>query len=415
MAVRQPLATIPEPEPIPEIGKWLEVPKGGGGRVDQKFLHREVTLVMALSTDPGALRVKIVRVPKNNGDTPIDGYEVHYSNGLTQFFTVPSAPVTGNMMEPVPGLPFFFSVDSDGTIVIHNHQGLSPVHYRLEKTDEALHYGKDIHTVPTGQDETLMEGFIDGNKKIIGSTTRAQGYSKYSETNEDSAGFSKKRLVVADGLGGNFHSELASHQAVVNILTNGGTFPQAISDAQTYLNYYNNNFSRWVGKIYSPDTVLAAAEIHGNKISVAHVGDCRYRLFHKGKIIAASEDHSLTREKVKAGKITEKEALTDPEGHIVTRTLSHSVVDFAELDAPPGSIFMLCSDGLRGVTDQEIIELHNKNMNRYMVLDEVLKLVRLRNTTGRCPGEYKENGVTKVEQDISVSPYDNTTVMFVYF
>lgn len=413
MAMRGSLATIPDPDPVPEIGKWLEVAPGTTVRVLEKFLNAEITLEMGISMEPNSLMARITRVPKNNGYV-LDGYEVRYANGLTQYFTVPSMPITGNAVEPIPGLPFTFSIDSSANVIIHNDQSKDPAYFRIENTQDAIKYPNGGEIVPTGEDG-ILDGLIDGSKKFVGTTLRSMGRSKYSTTNEDCFGVSKNRLVVADGLGGQYHGELASHLAVESIITNEGSFQQALQDAQTQLNYHNNNFIKWVTSVYSPDTVLAAAQIDGNVIQVAHIGDCRYRLFHKGKTIAASEDHSLVHEKVKAGRITEKDALTDSEGHIVTRTLSRSGADFATIVAPPGSIFMLCTDGLRGVTDEEIINLHEANINRFVVLDEILQLVKLRNITGKAPGVYTEHGMQKVEYDVCPAPCDNVTVVFVYF
>lgn len=416
MAMRGSLATIPDPDPTPEIGKWLEVSPGNTVRVLEKFLNADITLEMAISLAPNSLMARITRVPKNNSTYGyvLDGYEVRYANGLTQYFTVPSMPITGNAVEPIPGLPFTFSIDSEGNVIIHNDQSKVPAYFRIENTQDAIKYPNGGEIVPAGEDG-IFDGIIDGNKKFVGTTIRAMGKSKYSTTNEDSFGVSKNRLVVADGLGGQYHGELASHLAVESIIANEGSFQQAVQDAQTQLNYHNSNFIKWVTPVYSPDTVLAAAQINGNVIQVAHIGDCRYRLFHKGKTIATSQDHSLVQEKIKAKRITEKEALTDPEGHIVTRTLSRGGADFDTIVAPPGSILMLCTDGLRGVTDEEIINLHAANINRFIVLDEILKLVQLRNISGLAPGVYTEHGLQKVEYGVCAAPCDNITVVFVYF
>ncbi|MCC7196630.1 hypothetical protein IT413_00360 [Candidatus Peregrinibacteria bacterium] len=415
MAMRGSLSTIPDPDPIPELGKWNEVEAGESVTISSLHLTNGVVLEMSSSKELGGLVTRAVRIPRNNtpNDKVIDGYEVRYSNGLQRYFTAPSQFVTGNAVEPLTGVPFTFSVESDSGFVLHNEQGKVPAYYRLQKLHDSIRYGSGVQIPPAGEDATL-DGHLDVTKKIVAFTTRGLGRTKYLHSNEDCVGFGNRRVVVADGVGSRYHSELASHLIVESIITDPADFDQSIGDASVHLNSYNTNFNTLVTENIAPDVVFAAAEVHGNKIRIVHCGDVRWRLFHNGKVIAASKDFSKVQELLDAGAITEKEAITHSERNIITSTALLGLKSFRDLKALPGSILMLCTDGLDGVTDEEIMNLHKDHMNRYTVMDEIQKLVALRNNSGMIPGLYNEGGKVKLDY-FPAAPCDNVGVAFVYF
>ena len=60
-------------------------------------------------------------------------------------------------------------------------------------------------------------------------------------------------------------------------------------------------------------------------------------------------DHSLVEEQVRMGRMSESEALRSPLRNVITRALGTQncvTPDCFELEAEPGDVFMLCSDGL---------------------------------------------------------------------
>jgi serine/threonine protein phosphatase PrpC len=89
-------------------------------------------------------------------------------------------------------------------------------------------------------------------------------------------------------------------------------------------------------------------------------GDSRAYLARRGNFDQITRDHSLVQSLVDAGRITPAEALSHPEGHIVTRAAGAAaqiVVDRREGVISPADTFLLASDGLtRVVTDQELAE-----------------------------------------------------------
>lgn len=415
MVMRASLTTIPDPNPVPELGKWCEVESGEFVTISPQYLPHGIVLEITSSKEPGGLMTQVLRVPRNNtpSDAIIDGYEVIYSNGLQRFFPTPSQLSSQSQIEALVGVKYTFSVESDSSFVIHNDDGAEPVYYRIQNIADAVDYGTGVQIPAAGTDATI-EGHLDTTKKVLGFTTRGLGRTKYTYCNEDSLGYGNKRVVVADGIGSNSHSELASHLLVESIIMDGADFDESIGDAAVNLRLHNENFDQLVVAYSSPDAVFAAAEVNGNEIRVVHAGDAKWRLFHNGKVLAASKDFSRVQELLDAGFITEKEAITHPEGNVITSTVLFGQKAFQTLTAPPGSIFMLCTDGLDGITDEEIMKLHKYHMNRYTVLDEIQKMVGMRNINNSIPALYREGKKVKLDY-FDTAPCDNVTVMFVYF
>jgi len=91
---------------------------------------------------------------------------------------------------------------------------------------------------------------------------------------------------------------------------------------------------------------------------VLNIGDSRcYRLRNR-RLEQITLDHSLVEEQVRLGRMTRSEALRSPLRNVITRALgtqSRITPDIFELEASPGDLFLLCSDGLtRELTDQLI-------------------------------------------------------------
>jgi PPM family protein phosphatase len=93
----------------------------------------------------------------------------------------------------------------------------------------------------------------------------------------------------------------------------------------------------------------------------AHVGDSRAYLIRGELIQQISEDHSLVNEQIKAGMITPEEARHSRYRNIITRSVGFEEevqVDVMGLLAEPGDVFVLCTDGLANMLeDQEILEI----------------------------------------------------------
>jgi protein phosphatase len=77
------------------------------------------------------------------------------------------------------------------------------------------------------------------------------------------------------------------------------------------------------------------------------------------KLEQISLDHSLVEEQVRMGRMTHADALRSQYRNVITRALGTQpsvAPDLFELEAEPGDVFLLCSDGLTGEISDELIE-----------------------------------------------------------
>ncbi len=98
--------------------------------------------------------------------------------------------------------------------------------------------------------------------------------------------------------------------------------------------------------------------VHGLKGYVAHVGDSRLYRLRQGRFELLTEDHSLVNEQVKAGFLTKEEAARSRFSNIITRSVGFEAEvtpDVFHFDLRPGDLFLICSDGLNGMLEDEQI------------------------------------------------------------
>ena len=197
--------------------------------------------------------------------------------------------------------------------------------------------------------------------------------------NEDSS-VTDARLgfaVIADGMGGYKAGEVASAIAVTTILQvvqeglkslpagrveEGGYSPQsqllrkAISEANHLIFSTANNEEQCQGM----GTTVVAMLFYDNRYSVAHVGDSRLYRLRDGNLEIITTDHSLIQELIDRGFYTPEEAAENTPKNLVTRALGideQVEVDVQEDAAMPGDIYLLCSDGLNDMVNDEEIHL----------------------------------------------------------
>ena len=104
-------------------------------------------------------------------------------------------------------------------------------------------------------------------------------------------------------------------------------------------------------------TTVVAAVAEGNHLYAANVGDSR--LYVAGDcLVQITNDHSLVQEMVRSGEIAPQEARNHPDKNIITRAvgvLQYVDADIFERELAPGEKFILCSDGLTNMVDDETI------------------------------------------------------------
>ena len=196
-------------------------------------------------------------------------------------------------------------------------------------------------------------------------------------SNEDAFGFSVEAgvYVVCDGMGGAAAGEIASTLAVGEVLRllkehgrdNGTALPVAAQEAISVANEVIFSRAQRNHRLSGMGTTLVVLATREQRVWVLNIGDSRcYRLRH-GRLEQLTRDHSLVEEQVRLGRMTPREALHSPLKNVITRALgtqSHVTPDVFEMQAEPGDLYLLCSDGLtRELSDGVIQNLLNRDLS----------------------------------------------------
>ena len=110
---------------------------------------------------------------------------------------------------------------------------------------------------------------------------------------------------------------------------------------------------------------------------LAHVGDSRCYLLRDGKLEQVTEDHSMVMEMVKAGIITREQMRTHPMRNVITRAVGTDriiQVDSDELERREGDVWLICSDGLHGLVDEETIKSVLEDTDMEQAADRLMQL-----------------------------------------
>jgi protein phosphatase len=200
-------------------------------------------------------------------------------------------------------------------------------------------------------------------------------------TQNEDAVFVDARLglaILADGMGGYNAGEVASGLAATRLAADLGRLIASSSlqdhpaghDAATIERHILNevgaaNFAIFHAAQSTPGyagmgTTLVLAWLYDNRMSVAHVGDSRLYRLRGDDFDLLTHDHSLIQELLDNGQISPEEARHAEGRNLVTRALGVAPtveVDIQEFDVQPGDVFLLCSDGLNDMLDDEEIAL----------------------------------------------------------
>jgi protein phosphatase len=111
-------------------------------------------------------------------------------------------------------------------------------------------------------------------------------------------------------------------------------------------------------KLSGMGTTLVVLVAEKDRLWVVNVGDSRCYRLRNQCLEQLTLDHSLVEELVRLGRMTPGEALSSPLRNVITRALgtqSSITPDIIELEAEPGDLYLLCSDGLpREISDETI-------------------------------------------------------------
>lgn len=192
-------------------------------------------------------------------------------------------------------------------------------------------------------------------------------------SNEDAFGFSVEAgvYVVCDGMGGAAAGEIASSLAVDEILRllksrsqeSDSQLPAAAESAVMAANEAIFSRAQRNQRLSGMGTTLVVMATQEQHVWILNIGDSRCYLWRQGRLEQLTRDHSLVEEQVRLGRMTAREALHSPLKNVITRALgtqSQVTPDIFQIEAEPGDVFLLCSDGLtRELPDESIQNLLN--------------------------------------------------------
>ncbi len=170
-------------------------------------------------------------------------------------------------------------------------------------------------------------------------------------------------FVVADGMGAHAAGELASQIATQHIsqtyfhstTANTETLRDALIDANREI----HNKGQSNPEFHNMGTTASSLAISKAGAVVGHVGDSRVYRLRKNRLEQLTFDHSLVWE-IEANPELDHSAWTGPiPKNVITRSLGPNSSVQVDLEGPfpveTGDCFLLCSDGLTGVVDDEEI------------------------------------------------------------
>ncbi|MFL5872092.1 MAG: Stp1/IreP family PP2C-type Ser/Thr phosphatase [Solirubrobacterales bacterium] len=180
--------------------------------------------------------------------------------------------------------------------------------------------------------------------------------------NEDSLFIAAPLFVVADGMGGAQAGEVASKAAAESF---SGELPKApperlLEETIEAANRTIHELARKDPSLSGMGTTTTAAlvDLEGETVAIGHVGDSRAYRLRGAKFEQLTRDHSLVEEMRRKGQLTDAQAEDHPQRSIITRALGPEPevqVDVQTVPAQDGDVFLICSDGLTTMLDDETI------------------------------------------------------------
>lgn len=203
--------------------------------------------------------------------------------------------------------------------------------------------------------------------------------------NEDSLFVDSERglWAVADGMGGHDAGEVASAtviEALRNLprVENLDELASAAKDALAGANRQLIDLARSSGSQQSIGTTVVGIAIADGDFRCFWMGDSRAYRFRDGYLSRVSRDHSLVQKLIDAGMLSPEDAEHHENANVVTRAVGVSEqveVDVVSGDAVPGDQFLLASDGLTRVVEDDEIASELQSSPPDQAADKLIELV----------------------------------------
>lgn len=226
----------------------------------------------------------------------------------------------------------------------------------------------------------------NANLEAYGLTTTGQ----VRKVNEDTCGFATvpngELFVVCDGMGGHVGGATASRIAVEQIIQHfkAQHYPniyQALNDALCRANIQILGTATADPSLRGMGTTACIVLVEGDDAYIAHVGDSRIYLYEAQKkcLFRITKDHSFVQSLVDKGQLDDRDAEHHSRKNVITRALGTKEELQPEVYESPvqpakGDMFLICSDGLSGMIDDNDIEaiLSSEQSTEQKVIDLVV-------------------------------------------
>lgn len=263
--------------------------------------------------------------------------------------------------------------------------------------------GEEVPTKPVVKETTQVEiepltFKLEPPQLIVGC---AQSVGKQRDHNEDALFTLSTTLtsdysnipfglyIIADGMGGHQHGEVASGIAIrtvanyiVRKLYTPLLNPKPSTPSESLLEIMQEGVQdahRAITKqVPGGGSTLTAVLILGNQLTLAHVGDSRAYLVGRNEHMETlTRDHSLVKRLVELGQITVDEAAVHPQRNVLYRALGQGEPfdpDVTSIHMPENGYLLLCSDGLWGVVpDEEILRIIVSSRNPEQACNQLVE------------------------------------------
>ena len=227
-------------------------------------------------------------------------------------------------------------------------------------------------------------------------------------------------FVVADGMGGHQAGDVASKLATQVIteffdtvasedVTWPFSFDPSLSEEENRLVTGVRLANRQIVELGNSSsehqgmgtTVVASLfSPRRGRLYIAHVGDSRAYRVRAGKMEQLTKDHSLVNDYLAAMPDMSEEQKNELPKNVITRALGMQeqvAVDVGSFDAQVGDLYLLCSDGLSGmIDDEELLQIATES-------DDLVKTCQnLVNTANEHGGEDNVTAVLIRVEDVSI-------------
>jgi len=180
--------------------------------------------------------------------------------------------------------------------------------------------------------------------------------------NEDAYVCQPPLFAIADGMGGAQAGEIASALAAGALKesrANGGGERRVVELIQEANRRVHQRASTDAATSGMGTTITVAMVENDGTVTIGHVGDSRAYLLRDDRLEQLTDDHSLVAELVRRGELSPEEAEVHPQRSVITRALGTDPdvdVDAFSVEARPGDVYLICSDGLSDMVDAATLE-----------------------------------------------------------